>query len=75
MYEEAIKDYVYNFLENTFNDDVDKLKAMYYGLNDILGNIALNVDSDEDQKYFNKLNTSIKKIKDVIDYVDYNLPF
>ena len=61
-----IRDYICNLLEDTYNDDLERLKAIFYGLDYILNNIQYNLENDNDIYNYNKLTTCYIVIKEII---------
>ena len=61
-----IKDYIINLLENTFNDDYDRLKALKFGIEYILENIKNVIENEFDEENFDKLAYSLKLINEVV---------
>lgn len=62
-----IKDYTENLLENTFNNDLDRLKSIMYGIDYILNNLQYNMETDNDKSSYNKITTCYLIIKEIID--------
>lgn len=67
-----IKDYVFNLFDNTFNDDLERLKAIYYGLDNILNNLQYNQETNADAKNYNTLTTCFLQIGEIIKANDKN---
>ena len=61
-----IRDYMNSLLENTYNDDLERLKALFYGLDYILNNIQYNLENANDIYNYNKLTTCYITIKEII---------
>lgn len=61
-----IRDYQCKLLEDTYNDDLERLKAIFYGLDYILNNIQYNLENDNDIYNYNKLTTCYIVIKEII---------
>jgi hypothetical protein len=61
-----IRDYMCNLLEDTYNNDLERLKALFYGLDYILNNIQYNLENNNDIYYYNKLTTCYIVIKELI---------
>lgn len=61
-----IKDYILNLLDNTFSNDLERLKAIYYGLDDIISSLTLNAETNEDKKTLNTLTTCLLSINEII---------
>jgi hypothetical protein len=61
-----IRDYMCNLLEDTYNDDLERLKALFYGLDYILNNIQYNLENANDIYNYNKLTTCYIVIKEII---------
>lgn len=54
-----------NFLENTFSNDIEKMKSIVFGLENILTSIFLNLETNDDFKNYEKLiqcQCTLKKI-------------
>ena len=66
MDESYIKDYIYNLFENTYNDDLERLKAISYGLDYILNNLEYQQETNKDIYNYNQLTTCFLKIREVI---------
>ena len=77
MEESYIKDYILNLLENTYTDDLERLKAIMYGLENILNDTQYNAENDNEKKQYNQLTTAYLIIKDVVKEQDdaQTLPF
>lgn len=67
MEESYIKDYQINLLENTYSNDLERLKAINYGLDYILNNLQYNLETSEDTKKYNSLTTCYLTIKEIIE--------
>lgn len=72
MEESYIKDYEINLLENVFDNDIERLKAIKYGLEYILENIEHNIDTDNDKYKYNQLTTCLITINKIVEEEDYN---
>lgn len=66
MEKSYIKDYIINLLENTYNDDLERLRAIYYGLEYILNDLQYNQETNEDIYNYNKLTTCSITIKEIL---------
>ena len=66
MEESYIRDYMVNLLENTYNDDLERLKGLCYGLDYILNGMEYNLESYKDTYNYNKLTTCLLLIKEII---------
>lgn len=61
-----IRDYMYNLLENTYNDDLERLKAIGYSLEYILNNLQYQKETDNDIYNYNRLTTCLITINEII---------
>lgn len=61
-----IKDYIINLLENTYNNDLERLYAIYCGLDYILNNLRYNQETNEDIYNYNRLTTCLITIKEIL---------
>ena len=61
-----IRDYICNLLENTYNDDLERLKAISYGLEYILDNLQHQKETDNDIYNYNRLTTCLITINEII---------
>ncbi len=66
MEESYIRDYIYNLLDNTYNDDMERLKAIYYGMENILNSLQYQLETNKEKNIFNKLTTCQLIINDII---------
>ena len=66
MLDSYIRDYQVKLLENTYNDDLERLKAIAYGLEYILNGMEYNLETNEDKKDYNTLTTCLMKLKEII---------
>lgn len=66
MKKSYIKDYIINLLENTYNDDLEKLYAIYYGLEYILNDLQYNQETNKDIYNYNRLTTCSITIKEIL---------
>lgn len=71
MNETYIRDYIVNFLDNTYDGDLEGLKAIAYGLEHILNNLEYKQENGNDIKNYNSLTTCYLKIKEIIKEYDY----
>lgn len=67
MEESYIKDYQINLLENTYSNDLERLKAINYGLDYILNNLQYNLETAEETKKYNSLTSCFLTIKEIIE--------
>ncbi len=72
MLDSYIRDYQVNLLENTFNDDLERLIALCYGLEYLLNNLENNIESDSDRYNYNRLTTCYITMKEIIKESDKN---
>lgn len=72
-----IKDYQINLLENIYSDDLERLKAITYGLEYILNGMEYNLETNEDKKDYNTLTTCLLSLKEIVKERDdaETLPF
>lgn len=70
MEESYIRDYQIKLLEDTYCDDLERLKALYYGLDYILNGMENNIETDDDKYNYNRLTTCLLTIKKIIDEED-----
>lgn len=77
MGEYYIEHYITNLLENTYNDDLERLKALYYGLESVANSLEYNLETDEDKHNYNKIVTCMITLKEIIDEEDkkQTIPF
>ena len=61
-----IRDYMNGLLGNTYNDDLERLKALFYGLDYILNNMQNDLENANDIYNYNKLTTCYIVIKEII---------
>ena len=61
-----IRDYQVKLLENTYSDDLERLKAITYGLEYILDGMEYNLETNEDEKNYNALTTCLMKLKKIV---------
>lgn len=61
-----IKDYILKLFENVYSNDLEKLKAIYYGLVDILDSIQFNLETEEDTENYKQLSEALDIIYSVI---------
>ena len=61
-----IRDYQVKLLENTYSDDLERLKAITYGLEYILDGMEYNIETNEDEKNYNALTTCLMKLKKIV---------
>lgn len=77
MEESYIRDYMLNLLENTYSDDLERLKALYYGLESVANSLQFNLETNEDKYNYNRIVTCIITLKKIIDEEDkkQTIPF
>lgn len=77
MSESYIQDYQINLLENIYNDDLERLKAITYGLEHVLNLIENNAETDNDTYTINRITTCLITLKEIVDEYDekQSLPF
>lgn len=77
MEESYIKDYILNLLENTYINDLERLKAIMYGLEDILNRTQYNAETDDEKRNHNRLTTAYLIIQEIVKKEDdaQQLPF
>ncbi len=73
MLDSYIRDYEINLLENTYNDDLERLKAITYGLEYLLNNLEYNIESDSDRYNYNRLTTCYITMQEIIKESDKNV--
>lgn len=70
MEESYIRDYQVNLLENTYSNDLERLKAISYGIEYILCNMENNIETNKDKSIYNKLTTCLLTINEMIKEED-----
>lgn len=77
MLDSYIRDYQTNLLENIYSDDLERLKAITYGLEYILNGMEYNLETDDDKKDYNTLTTCLLNLKEIVKERDEaeRLPF
>ena len=77
MGESYIRDYMLNLLENTYSDDLERLKALYYGLESVVNSLQYNLETNEEKYNYNRIVTCIITLKKIIDEEDkkQTIPF
>lgn len=77
MLESYIKDYQINLLENIYNDDLERLKAITYGLEHVLNSIENNTETENDVYTINRITTCLITLKEIVKEYDEkeSLPF
>lgn len=77
MEESYIRDYMLNLLENTYSDDLERLKSLYYGLESVANSLQFNLETNEDKYNYNRIVTCIITLKKIIDEEDkkQTIPF
>jgi len=73
MLDSYIRDYEINLLENTFNDDLERLKALCYGLDYVLSNLENNIENNDERYNYNRLTTCYITMKEIIEESDKNV--
>ena len=66
MLDSYIRYYQVKLLENTYSDDLERLKAITYGLEYILDGMEYNLETNEDEKNYNALTTCLMKLKKIV---------
>lgn len=66
MLDSYIRDYQIKLLDDVYNDDLERLKGLYYGLEHIIDSIEQNIETEKDQYKYNRLVTSLITIKEII---------
>lgn len=66
MLDSYIRDYQVKLLEDVYNDDLERLKGVCYGLEYIIDSIEQNIETTKDQYKYNRLVTSLITIKEII---------
>lgn len=66
MLDSYIRDYQVKLLDDVYNDDLERLKGVCYGLEYIIDNIEQNIETTKDQYKYNRLVTSLITIKEII---------
>ena len=61
-----IKDFIINLLDSAFDNDLERIKTIYYGLDYIISNLTLNAETNEDKKTLKTLNTCLLSINEII---------
>lgn len=62
-----IRDCILNLFETTYSNDFEKLKAIYYGLADVLDSLVYLMETEQDTQNIIKLTNSLKIIYDVLE--------
>ena len=77
MEESYIRDYQIKLLEDTYCDDLERLKALYYGLDYILNGMENNLETPEDVHNYNQLTTCLLTMQKIIEEEDkkQTIPF
>ena len=77
MEESYIRDYQIKLLEDTYCDDLERLKALYYGLDYILNGMENNLETPEDTYNYNQLTTCLLTMQKIIEEEDkkQTIPF
>lgn len=70
MEESYIRDYQIKLLEDTYYDDLERLKALYYGLEYILNGMENNIETNDDKYNYNKLTTCLLTMQKIIEEED-----
>lgn len=66
MNESFIRDYQVKLLEDVYNDDMERLKALSFGLEYVLQSIEQEQETDKDIYTYNRLTTCLITIKEII---------
>ena len=66
MLDSYIRDYQIKLLDDIYNDDLERLKAIAYGLEHIIDSIEQNIENSKDRYNYNRLVTSLITIKEII---------
>lgn len=66
MLDSYIRDYQVKLLDDVYNDDLERLKSVCYGLEYIIDSIGQNIETTKDQYKYNRLVTSLITIKEII---------
>ncbi len=61
-----IRNYMCNLLENTYNDDLERLKAIGYGLEYVINSLQYQKETDNDIYDYNRLTTCLITINEII---------
>lgn len=77
MEESYIRDYQIKLLEDTYSDDLERLKAITYGLDYILNGLQHNLETNDDKYIYNQLTTCYITLDKIIKEEDkkQTLPF
>ena len=77
MEESYIRDYQIELLEKVYNDDLERLKAIYYGLDYLLYGMECNIETSEDTYNYNRLTTCLLTMQKIIEEEDkkQTIPF
>ena len=77
MLDSYIRYYQVKLLEDTYSDDLERLKAITYGLEYILDGMEYNLETNEDKKHYNTLTTCLLNLKEIVKERDEKeqLPF
>lgn len=67
MNEYYIEKYMTNLLENTYSDDLERLKAVVYGLESISNSIERNIETPEERYNYNKIITCLITLKEIVE--------
>lgn len=66
MLDSYIRDYQIKLLDDIYNDDLERLKAIAYGLEHIIDSTEPNIETYQDRYNHNKLITALVTIKEII---------
>lgn len=61
-----IKDYILNLFNNSYNNTLERLKAISYGLDSILNELQYEQETNEDIYNYNKITTCLLTINEII---------
>lgn len=77
MEESYIRDYQIKLLEDTYCDDLERLKSLCYGLEYILNGMENNIETNDDQYNYNRLTTCLLTMQEIIEEEDkkQTIPF
>lgn len=73
MEESYIRDYMVSLLENTYSDDLERLKAIYYALEYITIGKEYEAETDNEKKNLNTLITCLIGIKEIVDDINIKM--
>ncbi len=64
--DEFYKKDIINLLENNYINDLERLKTINSGIDYILNNIKYNIQTEKDQKNYNKITSCFLTINKII---------